>query len=151
MIEYDSLQVVKKYIDALSGLDLDALGRCVSESFVLELPTAPSSIMPKLIEGREAFLEFFGGASAMWSSFRLTHCELHLSATDPSRVFLEYRSEGVNVDGSLYRKTYLSRAIVDDGVVTRYCEMMDPDPLVVALTKLRSYSDSKDVAGRAAG
>jgi ketosteroid isomerase-like protein len=149
MTEPISLRVAKGFIDALAGFDFDTLSECLSENFVFELPTAPAG-MPKRIQGCQEFLDFLSKASTMWSGLRLPQCELYLAADDPSRVFLEYQSEAVNSDGSIYRNTYISRAVVHDGLVSRFCEMMDPEPLADSLTKLRTLSDSKDVAGQCA-
>jgi ketosteroid isomerase-like protein len=139
MSAFDPVSVTKQFIDALFALDIDALGRSVSEDFVIELPAAPS-MMRKVIAGREEFLGYFGGAAAAWTSFGLTHCELHASADDPHRVYVECESEGVNVDGSPYRNTYIARAIVLDGVVTRYREMNDPQPLIDSVSRLQGAS-----------
>jgi ketosteroid isomerase-like protein len=135
----DPISVTKQFIDALFDLDIDALGRSVSEDFVVELPAAPS-MMRKLIAGREEFLSYVGGATAVWTSLSLTHCELHATADDPHRVYVECESEGVNIDGSPYRNTYIARAIVCHGLVARYREMNDPQPIIDSVSRLKPES-----------
>jgi ketosteroid isomerase-like protein len=97
-------------------------------------------MMRKLITGREEFVKYFGGATAAWTSLGLTHCELHATADDPHRVYVECESEGVNIDGSPYRNTYIARSIVRDGFVARYREMNDPQPLIDSASRLKPES-----------
>ncbi|MDT7659013.1 MAG: Phenazine biosynthesis protein, partial [Pseudonocardiales bacterium] len=54
-----SVAVVRRYLEALRRLDPEAMFAELDEDVVLELPVAPEG-MPKRVEGKKAFAEFFG-------------------------------------------------------------------------------------------
>lgn len=129
--------LARSFIDGLCALDIELMTSGMSDDFVLRIPAAPPGV-PKEIVSRDGFIAFFKEASAIWSTFALAYCDIHVAADDPNKVFLAYASDAVNVDGSPYLNTYLAMAIVENGKMISYQEMFDPAPFVDGLARLQA-------------
>lgn len=129
----DAVTVVRRYLDALTRLDTDALFAELADDVVLELPVAPEGL-PRRVEGKQAFIEFFGPVAAgLWTEIQFPTMEVRAEA-DPELVVAEYTSKGTFANGKPYLNTYVNLCRVRNGKIVESKEFFDPIALVAGLT-----------------
>jgi len=125
----EQADVVKRFLNAMSQLDVAAMFHELAADAVCEFPACPAGA-PRMITGRQACQDFFSGMiRPMWSAYALIELEIHALADDPEQVVANYTSQGLLLDGSPYHNTYMSKFTVRDGSIDRWCEYFDPAPL----------------------
>ena len=127
-----SVEVVRRYLEALRRLDPEAMFAELDEDVVLELPVAPEG-MPKRVEGKKAFAEFFAPVAAgLWKEIRFPTLDVRAEA-DPELVVAEYTSEGIFANGRPYANTYVNLCRVRGGKIVETKEFFDPLALIAGL------------------
>jgi ketosteroid isomerase-like protein len=128
----DSVAVVRRYLEGLQRMDFEAMLAEVADDMVLALPVAPDG-MPKRVEGKQAFIEFFGPVAAgLWKELVISDLDVRGEA-DPSRVVAEYTSTGTFGNGKPYANTYVNLCTVRDGKIVYTAEFFDPIALLPGL------------------
>lgn len=128
----DAVSVVRRYLEALRRMDPEAMFAEVADDMVLELPVAPKG-MPRRVEGKAAFVAFFGGAAAgLWKEISFPTLDVRAEA-DPERVIAEYTSEGTFANGRPYANTYVNLCRVRGGKIVWTAEFFDPIALLAGL------------------
>ena len=128
----EAVSVVRRYLEGLRRMDPEAMFAEVAEDLVLELPLAPEG-MPKRVEGKAAFVEFFGGvAGGLWKEISFPTLDVRGEA-DPERVIAEYTSVGTFANGKPYANTYVNLCRVRDGKIVETAEFFDPLALLAGL------------------
>ncbi len=112
----------------------------IAEEAVWPFPTAPPGA-PREVKGKATNRSFFESLLPMWSSFSLTHREVHALADDPDRVVAYYASAGSLIDGSPYGNAYLSLVTVSGGKIVHWVEFCDPGPLAHGVSVLQQSKD----------
>jgi uncharacterized protein len=129
----DAVSVVRRYLEALGTMDADAMFAELADGVVVELPVAPEGL-PKRIEGKASFKEFFGPiAAGLWSSIEFFDLDIRPEA-DPERIVAQYASRGTFANGKPYANVYLNLFRVRDGKIVYGAEYFDPFALIAGLT-----------------
>jgi hypothetical protein len=128
-VQSTTVAVVQRFMDAMAGLDIEAMLAESADDILVQLPAAPPGL-PREAVGKAEFTGFLAGVSTLWTSFSLIRCAVHPLADQPDRAVAEYASDSVNSDGSPYRNTYLSIATVRDGKLVNFQEFFDPTPVI---------------------
>jgi ketosteroid isomerase-like protein len=125
-------EVVERYLDAVSTLDLDALADTFHPDVRMDLPYAPDGF-PRQVDGHADVVAFFGGMPGFVAPLNFHDRQLTVTA-DGDEVIAEYRSDSrVLATDTPYRNRYISRFRVQDGLIVRFAEYFDPLVLVRAL------------------
>ncbi len=128
----DSVAVVTRYLGALKRMDADGIFAELADDVVLELPLAPEG-MSRKIEGKEAFVAFFGPVAAgLWKEIEFPTMSIR-GETDPERVVAEYTSVGTFANGKPYANTYVNLCRVVDGKIVETKEFFDAIALAAGL------------------
>ncbi len=131
------LAVVERFLQAMSRLDVDCMFAEQAPDVVCVFPTAPGG--PQEIRGWETNRTFYATViRPMTPTFTITRMELHAFADDPTRVVVEYASEGAIVDGRPYQNHYLALATVRDGLIQHWTEYLDPAPFQQAQAAMQA-------------
>lgn len=129
----DPTEVVRRYLDAVGALDLDALADTFAADVVMDLPYAPPGFPPR-VEGAEHVNAFFAALPEMITPLGFHDYELHVLADDPDSVLAHYASDArIKPTDRPYRNRYISRFRVQNGAITWFAEYFDPLVLVEAL------------------
>lgn len=129
----DPESVVRRYLDAVGALDLDALADTFADDVVMDLPYAPPGF-PRRVEGSDGVIAFFAGMPDMITPLRFHDYRLDALADDPGSIVAQYASDArILATDRPYRNTYISRFQVSDGAITWFAEYFDPVTLVEAL------------------
>ncbi|GLZ45391.1 hypothetical protein Acsp06_15760 [Actinomycetospora sp. NBRC 106375] len=125
--------VVRRYLDAVGALDLDALADTFAPEVVMDLPYAPPGF-PRRVEGREGVTGFFAAMPEMITPLRFHDYRIDAVADDPGSIVAQYASDArILATDRPYRNTYISRFQVRGGAITWFAEYFDPITLVEAL------------------
>jgi ketosteroid isomerase-like protein len=138
----DNEAVVQRFLDALSARDLDAMCAELAPQATVAFPAAPEGA-PQEVHGADANRKFLATILPMWTSLALTRTVVRALRDDPEQVIAEYESEGTLLDGSPYRNSYLTRAVVRSGQIELWREFFDPAPLVRALAALHGSASGR--------
>jgi uncharacterized protein len=129
----DATDVVRRYLDAVGALDLDALAGTFAGDVVMDLPYAPPGF-PRRVEGKDDVVGFFSGMPDMITPLRFHDYRLDALADDPGSVVAQYASDArILATDRPYRNTYVSRFQVRGGEIVWFAEYFDPITLVEAL------------------
>lgn len=131
------MAAVERFLQAMSRLDVEGMFAELAPDVVCAFPTAP--VGPQEIAGRETNRAFYSTViRPMTPTFAITRMESHAFDDDPTRVVVEYASEGTMVDGSPYQNRYLALGTVRDGLIRRWTEYSDPAPIARALAAVQA-------------
>jgi uncharacterized protein len=129
----DATEVVRRYLDAVGALDLDALAETFAADVVMDLPYAPPGF-PRRVEGKDDVTAFFAGLPAMITPLRFHDYRLDALADDPDSIVAQYASDArILTTDKPYRNSYIARFQVRGGAITWFAEHFDPITLVEAL------------------
>lgn len=125
-----TLDVFRRWNEAVDAQDLDAVRSCMAEDIVLEIPFSESG---QVEDGK--FRRYTGveEVSGFWATaFRAEgesagpcNCEITVSA-DGTTVFLETYGKLTMADGRDYRNRYVMKMVTRDGFVTHVREYYNP-------------------------
>ncbi|MGQ0481852.1 MAG: nuclear transport factor 2 family protein [Pseudonocardia sp.] len=89
--------------------------------------------MPRRVEGKQAFIDFFGPVAAgLWTEMVVSDLDVRAEA-DPERVVAEYTSKGTFGNGKPYANTYVNLCRVRYGKIAYTAEFFDPIALLPGL------------------
>lgn len=118
-------EVVRRYLDVMNALDIDALADLFTDDVVVRLPFAPNPV-PKVTEGREAVLALYSGFPSLVSPLGFHDVRIEAMA-EPGDYVAEYRSDCTMLaTGRPYRNSYIARFRVRDGRLAAFAEYFDP-------------------------
>ena len=132
----DPISVSRRYLEALSARDVEAMCAELSDDVVFNLPVLQDPF-PKRVEGQEAHDFVRNVIPTMWTDFRLVGIELRQEA-DPERVIAEFTSEGTMFNGNPYAQVYVFLLRVRDGKVVETKEFFDSLALATAMGAIPS-------------
>lgn len=125
------LQVVRRAIDAVGALDIDAAAALLAEDFVLELPFRADG-GPRRMEGDDA-RAFMRALPKLLTAMPFHDVVVH-GALPTGEIVAEYRSAGITKAGRDYSNTYVAFLTVVDGQITRWREFFDPNVVAAAFS-----------------
>lgn len=133
MSSSDPDEVVRRYLDAVGALDLDALADTFADEVVMDLPYAPQGF-PRRVEGKGEVTAFFAGLPAIITPLRFHDYRLEALADDPGSIVAQYASDArILTTERPYRNSYVARFRIRGGAITWFAEYFDPITLVEAL------------------
>jgi ketosteroid isomerase-like protein len=103
------------------SFDADGYADLFAETGVLEIPFAPSEMMPRRLEGREEIRRAIGlGMGRARDAGRRMldyHNIVMHQSIDPEVLIVEFEAEGQNAAGEVYRLPYIHVLRVRDGEI----------------------------------
>ena len=131
MVE-DKVEVARRYLEALRGLDPEGMLTEVSDDMVLEIPFAPAGL-PRRLAGKTAVATFVRAAlGGFFREFEVTRLDIRAEEAS-DRVVAEYESRGTTADGRPYANSYVNLIRVRDGKVVESREFYDALAVASAL------------------
>lgn len=128
----DGKDLVVRYLDAVSALDMAAVAPLFAADGRVDLPYAPDGV-PRSVEGREAIDAYYRALPEMVTEMNFSDYQVH-GLDAPGEYIAEYRSSSsMRATGASYANTYVTRVSVSDGEITRLAEHFDPVELIRAL------------------
>lgn len=121
--------VVRRLLEAVGSLDLEAAGALLADDLVLELPFRHDG-GPRRMEGPEA-QRFIRSLPKLLARLGFPDVVVHGSLPS-GPVVAEYRSDGLTLAGRPYPNTYVGFFEVRDGRVTTWREYFDPAVVAAA-------------------
>lgn len=128
-----TVDIVRRYIDAINAWDFDTKRTMLHPDMVFELPYAPPGFESR-IEGAENYLAFAKQAMAVVGDENLHDLHVETFGSDPGEAVCFYKSDmTIQTNGASYKNDYVGRFTVRNGKITRFAEYCDPIRLLVAL------------------
>ncbi|HEY9412553.1 MAG TPA: nuclear transport factor 2 family protein [Jiangellaceae bacterium] len=115
---------VRRYLDALTRLDFDAMLDEVAEDVVVLLPPAPEGL-PRRIEGKANLAAFLPLLGTLWTEIEFSTPDVR-GERDRDRVVAEYTAVGTFTNGQPYHQTYANLFRVHDCKIVETKEFFDP-------------------------
>ncbi|TCK22423.1 nuclear transport factor 2 family protein [Pseudonocardia endophytica] len=116
---------VRRYLEIMNKLDVEALNDLFADDVVVRLPYAPDPV-PKRTEGRENAVALYSGFPQLITPPGF-HDEVIWALEEPGEFVAEYRSDCTMLStGKPYRNDYIARFSVRDGRLTQVAEWFDP-------------------------
>jgi uncharacterized protein len=120
-----SVAVLRRYLDAWSVLDLDAVAATLADDVDWQLGYTPPGV-PAAIAGRDAVMAFLAAAPTVVTPLRFHVTEISTLA-DPAELVAQYRGDARAIPTDrVYRNEYITRARVEDGRIVRIREFSNP-------------------------
>ncbi len=114
--------VIRRTLEAISRLDVEAALACVHPDLAFELPYEKA--VPTL--DRAGFTELLGGLRSNFGSFDMALVEV-VEALDPTVLVVRYDGDCLSLDGSVrYRNRYVAFLDFTDGLIRRWREYDNP-------------------------
>lgn len=128
-----TVNLVRRYIDAINAWDFDAKRTMLHPDMVFELPYAPPGFETR-IEGAENYLAFAKQAMDVVGDENLHDLRVETFGSDPCEAVCFYKSDmTMQTNGAPYKNDYVGLFTVRNGKITRFAEYCDPIRLIVAL------------------
>lgn len=116
---------VRRYLEIMNKLDIDALGDLFADDVVVRLPYAPDPV-PKRTDGRANALALYSGFPQLITPPGF-HDEVIDALATGGEFVAEYRSDCTMLaTGRPYRNDYIARFSVRDDRLTQVAEWFDP-------------------------
>ena len=125
----DDLITVRRAIEAMGALDIDAVFGFLSDDFVLELPFRADG-GPRRLCADDA-RSFMGAMPKLFTEMPFHDVMVH-GALPSGEIVAEYRSEGVTKAGRAYPNCYVAFFTMHDGRIARWREFFDPSVVAAA-------------------
>ena len=117
--------VVKRYLGAWSGPDVQAIGETLHDEIDFELGFGAPGV-PERITGKANVMEFMRSVPSTIGPMRYHEIEVS-TLEDPAEVVAEYRGETTVLATDVpYRNRYITRARVEGGRIRRFAEFSNP-------------------------
>jgi uncharacterized protein len=126
-------EVVKKYLDLLQAMQIDAWIQLWAPHGVNLMPFALPGT-PDRLEGREAIHGQFQSVPKMFTRMRFLDVQI-LDMADPGMFFVTFRSDSLMVTGKEYKNTYCGVFRIENGLVVEFREYFNP------LVVMQAFSD----------
>lgn len=123
------LAVIRRAIDAMSELDIDAVLALLADDFVLELPFRGDG-GPRVLDAADA-VAFMRAMPKLFTEMPFRDVVVH-GRLPTGEIVAEYRSEGVTRAGLSYPNRYVAFFTVGDGRISRWREFFDPGVVAAA-------------------
>lgn len=123
------LATVRRAIDAMGDLDIDAVFELLADEFVLELPFRADGGRRRM-EGDDA-RAFMRALPKLLTEMPFHDVVVH-GALPSGEIVAEYRSAGITKAGRDYSNTYVAFLTVADGRIVRWREFFDPNVVAAA-------------------
>ncbi len=117
-------EIVKKYLDLLQSMQIDAWIQLWAPNGVNLMPFALPGT-PDRLAGRDAIYGQFKGVPKMFTRMRFFDVEI-LDMADPGLFFVTYRSDCLMVTGKEYKNTYCGLFRIEGGQVMEFREYYNP-------------------------
>jgi uncharacterized protein len=132
-LRQQTVDIVKRYIDAINAWDFDTKRTMLHPDMVFEMPFAPPGF-DNQIRGAENYLAFAKQAMDIVGDENLHDLRVETFASDPGEAVCFYKSDmTIQTTGLPYRNDYIGRFTVRDGKITRFAEYYDGVRLLVSL------------------
>jgi ketosteroid isomerase-like protein len=131
-------EVIHRFVAALGRADAETALANVADNFELTIHTAPRGV-PRTISGKEELAALVGNIGHTWTQVRIPRIEVHPFADDSARALAEYDVAATNHDDTGYRNGYIAIGHVERGLITRFDEYYDPEPMIQAINALRAH------------
>ena len=125
----DSVQILRRYLDAINGWDFAAMRELLHHDISYELPYAPSAF-PRVTQGLDNVMTFLESVPGFAEEENLSEIVINRFADDDHELVAEYRSDMKLTNGRPYSNTYIVRATIEDDKIVRFVEYFDPVPLI---------------------
>ena len=125
----DDLGIVRRALDAMGALDIEAVSALLADDFVLELPFRADG-GPRRLDA-DAALAFMRAMPKLFREMPFHHVVVH-GALPSGEIVAEYRSDGVTKAGRAYPNRYVAFFTVRDGRIARWREFFDPNVVAAA-------------------
>jgi ketosteroid isomerase-like protein len=130
-------ELARRFLSALATGDSAGAVALSHPDLELRIPTAPPGV-PKLVTGHAELAALASKIGLTWTGVTLEMDRVDAFATDAARGVAQFRVIATNLDGSHYRNTYISLIELADGLIHRWTEYYDPEPMVAAINALRA-------------
>jgi hypothetical protein len=136
----DSLvDLAARFYYALAAADTDVALALAHEDLELRIPTAPRGV-PRTITGHAELAGMISNISRTWTDLTVEVTSVNAYEGDPTHGVAEAEVQATNCDGSLYRNHYIVLVETQDGLIRKWVEYYDPQPMVVAIDALRAQA-----------
>lgn len=130
----DPDRLVRRAIDAMGALDVEAVIALLADDFVLELPFRADGGSPRMES--DAARAFMRAMPTLLAEMPFHDVVVH-GALPTGEIVAEYRSDGVTHAGRPYRNRYVAFFTVRDGRIARWREFFDPTAVTSAFGRPR--------------
>jgi uncharacterized protein len=121
----ENVSVIRRYLDAWSGPDVDAIAATLHDEIDFELGFSAPGV-PERITGKASVEEFMRGVPSIIGPMNFREITIS-TLEDPAELVAEYLGETVALATELpYRNRYITRARVENGRIRRFAEFSNP-------------------------
>lgn len=124
--------LVRRYIDAVSDLDLDGIVATLHPDVVMHIPFAPEGI-PSVVEGKAAVTEWFSAVPNLMAPLNYTDHDIVALEREGEYMARYSGSTTVLPTGNPYSTSYVALFTVRDGLLVSTTEYFDAVALVKGL------------------
>ena len=124
--------LVRRYLDAVSDLDVDGIVATLHPDVVMHIPYAPDGI-PSVVSGRDAVRDWFSAVPELLAPLNLTGHDIVALAREGEYLARYSGSTTVLPTGNPYRTHYAALFRIEDDLLITTTEYFDSVALVKGL------------------
>lgn len=142
----ENIRIVRAYMDALNGWDIERMAQMSTDDVVFEIPFRPPTFA-RTTDGKSAYMEVLAQARdhMIDGSENLHDATVDTLGSDPNELVATYKSNMPLRSGVTHRNGYISRFTIRDGLVARFVEYYDSIILFEALGGTLEWPQTNDL------
>lgn len=125
VLRQENAAVLRRYLAAWSGPDVEAIGDTLHDEIHFELGFVAPGV-PERITGKASVMKFMSAVPSTIGPMNFHEVSIS-TLEDPAELVAEYRGQTVALATDRpYRNRYITRARVENGKIRRFAEFSNP-------------------------